>query len=33
MKILIVDDTEEIREVLRLIIEKHAHEVLEAEDG
>ncbi len=33
MKILIVDDTEEIREVLRLFIEKHGHEVIEAVDG
>ena len=33
MKILIVDDTEEIREILRLFIENLGHEVIEAVDG
>src|SRR3990167_7107523 len=33
MKILIVDDTEEIRDVLRLFIEKLGHEIIEAVDG
>lgn len=33
MKILIVDDTEEIRDILRLFIEKLGHEVIEAVDG
>ena len=33
MKILIIDDSCEVRDVLRLIIEKHNHEVVEAVDG
>jgi len=33
MKILIVDDSYEIRDVLRRFIEKHDHEVIEAVDG
>lgn len=33
MKILIIDDSYEIRDVLRLIIEKHNHEVVDAVDG
>ncbi|MBF8278511.1 MAG: hypothetical protein HW390_3584 [Candidatus Brocadiaceae bacterium] len=33
MKILIIDDSYEIRDVLRLIIEKHNHEVVAAVDG
>ena len=33
MKILIVDDSYEIRDVLRRFIEKHGHEVIEAVDG
>ena len=33
MKILIIDDSYEIRDVLRLIIEKHGHEVYQAVDG
>ncbi|MEK7699410.1 MAG: response regulator, partial [Planctomycetota bacterium] len=33
MKILIIDDSYEIRDVLRLIIERHNHEVVEAVDG
>jgi len=33
MKILIIDDSYEVRDVLRLIIERHNHEVVEAVDG
>ena len=33
MKILIIEDSCEVRDVLRLIIEKHNHEVVEAVDG
>ncbi|MEK6738179.1 MAG: response regulator, partial [Planctomycetota bacterium] len=33
MKILIIDDSYEIRDVLRLIIEKQNHEVVAAVDG
>ena len=33
MKILLVDDNGENREILRLIIEKQGNEVIEAEDG
>ncbi len=33
MKILIIDDSYEARDVLRLIIERHNHEVIEAVDG
>src|SRR3989339_544486 len=33
MKILLVDDSSLVREVLRSFIEKHDHEVIEAVDG
>ena len=33
MKILVVDDENEIRKVLRLLLEGHGHEVAEATDG
>jgi CheY-like chemotaxis protein len=33
MKILLIDNSAENRDVLRLIVEKHGHTGLEAEDG
>ena len=33
MKILIIDDSYEIRDILRLIVEKQNHEVFTAVDG
>ena len=33
MKVLIVDDSHEAREVLRSFIEKYGHEAIEAVDG